>query len=111
LITGRITGNASLDEEADRHLAGPRFLMSVLTGFAVFALIVAIVGIYGVTAYAVQQRERELAIRMAIGATRQAVIGMFLRDGTLLLLSGITGGLLGAIARHGALLCAARWRS
>jgi putative ABC transport system permease protein len=98
LITGRITGNASLDEEADRHLAGPRFLMSVLTGFAVFALIVAIVGIYGVTAYAVQQRERELAIRMAIGATRQAVIGMFLRDGTLLLFSGITGGLLGAIA-------------
>jgi putative ABC transport system permease protein len=98
LITGRITGSAALDDEADRHLAGPRFLMSVLTGFAGFALLVAVVGIYGVTAYAVQQRERELAIRMAVGATRRAVIGMFLRDGTLLLVAGITGGLFGAIA-------------
>ena len=88
----------SLEQEADRLLAGTRFLTSMLTGFAIFAVLLAVLGIYGVTAYAVQQREREMAIRIALGATGSAVIRMFLNDGALVLLSGIACGLLAAAA-------------
>ncbi len=88
----------SLASSADRQLAGPRFLMSLLTGFALFATLLAIIGIYGVTAYAVQQREREIAIRVAIGATPGAIMRMFLKDGGLVLAAGIGCGLFGAAA-------------
>jgi putative ABC transport system permease protein len=90
-----ITGETSLEGEGNKLLAGPRFLMATLTRFAFFAALLAIVGIYGVTAYAVQQREREVAIRMAIGATPGAVIRMFLKEGGLVLVCGVGGGLLG----------------
>ncbi len=65
-------------------------------GFALFAALVALLGIYGVTAYAIQQREREIAIRMAIGAPSGAVIRMFLRSSGSVLLPGVAGGVLGA---------------
>ena len=98
LITGRVTGESSLASEAEKQLAGPRFLMATLTGFALFAALLAIIGIYGVTAYAVQQREREVAIRMAIGATPGAIIRMFLKQGSLVLAVGIVCGLFAAAA-------------
>jgi len=87
----------TLASSADRQLAGPRFLMSLLTVFALFAALLAVLGIYGVTAYGVQQREREVAIRMAVGATPSVVIRMFLKEGGLVLVAGIGGGLLGAV--------------
>jgi putative ABC transport system permease protein len=90
--------SSSLDQEAERLLAAPRFLTSMLTGFAIFAALLAVLGIYGVTAYAVQQREREMAIRIALGATGSAVIRMFLNDGARVLVSGIACGLLAAAA-------------
>lgn len=93
-----VTGETSLANEGNKLLAGPRFLMATLTGFAFFAALLALLGIYGVTAYAVQQREREVAIRMAIGATPGAVIRMFLKEGGLVLALGIAGGLLGTRA-------------
>jgi putative ABC transport system permease protein len=98
LISGRITGEASLKEQAERQLAGPKFLMSLLTGFALFATLLAVLGIYGVTAYAAQQRKREVAIRMAVGAEPRAIIKMFLKDGGLVLAAGIGCGLLAAAA-------------
>jgi hypothetical protein len=88
----------SLEQEAERLLAGTRFVMSMLTGFAIFAALLAVLGIYGVTAYAVQQREREMAIRIALGATGSAVTRMFLSEGALVLASGIACGLLAAAA-------------
>jgi putative ABC transport system permease protein len=88
----------SLQQEADRLVAGTRFLTTLLTGFAIFAALLAVLGIYGVTAYAAQQRERETAIRIALGATRGAVVRMFLGDGALVLVSGIACGLLAAAA-------------
>jgi putative ABC transport system permease protein len=96
-----ITGGTSLASEGNKLLSGPRFLMATLTGFALFAALLALLGIYGVTAYAVQQQEREVAIRMAIGATPGAVIRMFLKEGSLVLALGIVGGLFGtrAVAR------------
>jgi putative ABC transport system permease protein len=87
-----------LSVQADEILAGPRFVSGVLIVFASFAALLALLGIYGVTAYAVQQREREIAIRMAIGATAGTVIRMFLRGSSKVLLVGITAGVLGGTA-------------
>jgi putative ABC transport system permease protein len=98
LVTRQMTGEPSLAREAERQLAGPRFLMASLTGFAIFATLLAVFGIYGVTAYAVQQREREIAIRVAVGASPGAIIRMFLKEGGLVLAAGIGCGLLGAAA-------------
>jgi putative ABC transport system permease protein len=83
-------------ESENGQLAGARFLTSMLTGFAAMAAFLAILGIYGVTAYAAQQRERELAIRVALGATRRAVLVLFLKDGGLVLVAGIVAGLVSA---------------
>jgi putative ABC transport system permease protein len=87
----------SLDSEVARQVQGPKFLMSLLTGFAVFASLLALVGTYGVAAYAVQQREREIAIRLAIGATAQQIVRMFLKHAATVLLPGVVCGLLGAV--------------
>lgn len=88
----------TLLSSADQEVSGPKFLMSLLTGFALFAALLAVIGIYGVTAYAVGQREREVAIRMALGATPGAILRMFLRQGGFVLALGIVGGLFAAIA-------------
>jgi predicted permease len=85
------------------ELAGTKFLTSLLTGFAAMAGFLAILGIYGVTAYAVQQRKRELAIRMVLGATRKAVVLLFLKEGGVLLAAGIGLGLVGSNAAARAL--------
>jgi putative ABC transport system permease protein len=87
-----------LTVQADDILAGPRFVTAVLTVFALFAASLALLGIYGVTAYAAQQREREIAIRIAIGATAGTVIRMFLRESGTLLLIGVVGGVFGGTA-------------
>jgi hypothetical protein len=84
--------------EDDQQFARARSLTSLLAGFAVFATLLALLGIYGITAYAVQQRAREVAIRMAVGATGGAVQWLFLRDSGVMLASGIGFGLIGTIA-------------
>jgi putative ABC transport system permease protein len=81
--------------QAETELAGPRFVTTILSAFAAFAAALALMGIFAVTAYAVQQRQREIAIRMAVGATSSAVIRMFLRRSGLVLLAGILAGLFG----------------
>ncbi len=80
----------------NRTLGGARFLTWLLTGFAVFAALLAIVGMHGVIAYAVLQRRREFAIRIAIGATAQAVTALSMRGGGAVLAVGIGAGVLGA---------------
>jgi len=81
----------------NRRLAGTRFLTSLLIAFAVVAAFVASVGIYGVTAYAVQQREREIAIRMSLGAPAGALVWMFLKDSGAVFGAGVGIGLVGAV--------------
>jgi putative ABC transport system permease protein len=93
-----VTGGSTFEQEAEKLLAAPKFLMAILTGFALFAALLALLGIYGVTAYGVQQREREIAIRAALGATPATIVRMFLREGGLVLALGILGGLFAAIA-------------
>ena len=81
--------------DSDQALAGTRFVTFLLTGFAAIAALLSMLGVYGVTAYAVQQRRKEVAIRIALGASERAVIGIFLREGTLLLALGTVVGLIG----------------
>jgi ABC-type antimicrobial peptide transport system permease subunit len=82
----------------EQERARPQFLAYLLTTFAAFACILALVGMYGVVAYVVRQRQREIAVRMAVGADARAVTMMFLRGGSLVLAGGLTVGVAGALA-------------
>ena len=88
----------SLVADSNQTLSGTRFLTFLLTGFAAIAAFLSMLGVYGVTAYAVQQRRKEVAIRIALGASETAVIGIFLREGALLLALGTVVGLIGGAA-------------
>jgi putative ABC transport system permease protein len=78
-------------------VAEPRLSMLLVAGFALLALILASVGIYGVIAYSVSQRTHELGLRMALGAARVGVLAMIVREGVLMAAIGIVTG-LGAAA-------------
>jgi len=87
----------TLDQRLTASVAQQRFVMSMLVCFAVLALSLAVVGIYGIMSYVSQQRTREIAIRMALGAQQKEVIWMIVREGLLL---GLLGAALGiAVAR------------
>jgi putative ABC transport system permease protein len=86
-----------LVDDDDQTFAGTRFLTWMLAGFSAIAAFLAMLGIFGVTAYAVQQRRKEVAIRTALGASRSAVIGIFVREGAVLLGAGTAIGLFGGI--------------
>lgn len=85
------TGFGSIDAQT-------RFVAEVLAGFAVGALLLAAIGLYGVVAYGVSQRTREIGIRIALGATDSRVMRLVLRDGVTFVLLGAAAGLAGAFA-------------
>jgi putative ABC transport system permease protein len=86
----------SLDQIRDEDLSGERFALVLFLSFALIALLLAGIGIYGVMAFAVGQREHEIGLRMALGASRERVVAMVLREGTILALIGMVLGLIGA---------------
>jgi len=87
-----------LDQTMASQLAQPRFQTGLMTSFALVALLLAVLGIYGVNAYAVTQRRNELGLRMALGATRAAVLRQVIGQGMLPTGIGILVGILGAAA-------------
>lgn len=87
----------ALQVALDQERLKPRVLAWMLSAFAAFAALLALLGMYGVVSYAVRQREREVAVRMAVGADRRSVTGLFVRQGSLVLLAGVVAGALGAI--------------
>ena len=89
---------STLEERKALTLARPRVNAAVLGGFALAALLLAAVGIYGVVAYGVVQRTRELGIRMALGAERGTLLRMVLRQGMAPVVGGMVLGLVGALA-------------
>jgi putative ABC transport system permease protein len=86
----------TLDEIRDKQLVGQRFILFLYIGFAVLALTLAAVGIYGVMAFSVGQREHEIGVRMALGAGRDRVVSMVMREGAMLACVGSLLGLGGA---------------
>jgi putative ABC transport system permease protein len=88
----------SFDQILVSHMAEPRFQTQLMGAFALVALLLAIVGIYGVNAYAVEQRRNEIGLRMALGATPGQVLGEILKQGMRLTAIGIAIGLAGAVA-------------
>jgi putative ABC transport system permease protein len=88
----------TMDHILAESLAGRRFNLILLGSFAGVALLLALIGIYGVISYAVTQRTGEIAIRMALGARRSAVWTLVLQQGVALSAAGIAIGIVASLA-------------
>jgi len=91
-----VTGIQTVDEIMDTSLSQTRFIMVLLSVFSGAALALAVIGIYGVLAYSVTQRQHELGIRMALGARRGDVLRLVVRQGLVLAGAGVGIGLIAA---------------
>ncbi len=91
-----VANSRTMIQVRDEVLASDHFTAILFTSFAAIALLLAGLGIYGVMAFAAVQRSHEIALRMALGATRGAVIGLVMKEGVGLACVGMCLGLIGA---------------
>jgi putative ABC transport system permease protein len=88
----------TMDSVVELANAQPRFNMALLMAFALVAMVLSAVGIYGVMSYGVTRRRQEIGIRMALGARRSDVLRMIVKQGMSLALAGAALGAIGALA-------------
>ena len=88
----------TMEDVVSESLARQRFSMTLIATFAVVSLVLAIVGLYGMLALIVGQRRREIGVRLALGATPRAVVGMLLSEGARVAAVGVAVGIAGAYA-------------
>jgi putative ABC transport system permease protein len=93
-----VFGERTMTQVAAESMGRRRFAMQVVGLFGILALLLAAVGIYGVIAYSVTQRTREIGIRVALGASRSAILRWVLKQGMILTMAGVVVGLVGALA-------------
>jgi ABC-type antimicrobial peptide transport system permease subunit len=86
-----------MEDVVARSLGRPRLTLSLMSLFGVVALFLAAIGLYGVVAFGVSQRVREIGLRMALGASSSDVSRLVLREGLKLALSGVALGVVGAL--------------
>jgi putative ABC transport system permease protein len=88
----------SMDTKLSQTLASRRFTLFLLSGFALLALLLAAIGIHGVVAYSVSRRRREIGVRMALGAARESVVAMILKEVLRMVAAGLLAGAIAALA-------------
>jgi putative ABC transport system permease protein len=88
----------TMSNRLSASLARQRFATAMLGAFALFALLLSAIGVYGVMSYLVSQSTHDIGVRVALGATRGAILGMVVRQGMELAILGIAVGLIGAAA-------------
>jgi putative ABC transport system permease protein len=93
-----VTSIQTVDELMDSSRAQPRFILLLLGVFSAAALVLAIIGIYGVLAYSVAQRRQELGIRLALGAEKSDIIRLVVGYGMMLAATGVVIGVIGALS-------------
>jgi predicted permease len=91
-----VFGVKTMQQRLDEVFARPKFYRTAVWIFAGFALLLAVIGIYGIVSYAVVQRTQEMGIRMALGRTPVQLRGMLLRQGLLMVMAGAVPGIAGA---------------
>ena len=84
-----------MQQRLDEVFAAPMFYRTAIWTFAGLALLLALIGIYGIVFYAVVQRNQEMGVRMALGTTPVRVRGMLLRQGLLMVVAGAIPGIAG----------------
>ena len=96
--TAAVASVRPMTEVIANSLGRPRFYLSLLTTFAVVAIVLSLAGLYGVLSYVVAQRTRELGIRAALGSPAASLMGLITRDGLTLVAGGLVIGLAGGAA-------------